>query len=154
MAKVATKTIDEAKLTVTFKFSNGETIPVDVREFPDPIADRLLLHGVAQKIGDSYASAPDVASAINAAKETISNLLSGNWTAGRTSSGVNLLVEALARATGRDLVECIETLAGMDEDAQKALRKHPAIKAAMDAIRAERSAAVKATAADLSDLFA
>ena len=153
MAKVATKTVNEEKGLVVFDFTNNESIKAALKGLPPETVTRLALHGLSQKMGDSYASAESVEAAVLSATNTYAQLKKGVWTAGRSSSG-GQIVDALARATGKKVEECRTVISGMDEDAIKELRKHPQVKAALAAIRSEREAEkAKASGAELKGLF-
>ena len=93
--RVATKEIDVAGKTVTFTFVNGESVVCKLADVPTEMQTRLALHGMSQKIGDSFAgvaketkeSGGDVAgNAIAAAKSELAKLVKGAW-AERSSSG-------------------------------------------------------------------
>lgn len=129
-----------ADKAVTFEFANDTSIVARLDDLPEDIVRRLAVHGLSQKIGDSYASASNVAEAIERAQDTLDMLVGGDWSVGRESTG-GILAEALARATGQELDECQRLLKGMDEDAKKELKKHDSIAAALAAITSERAAA-------------
>ena len=42
---------------VRFTFDNGETFPADLHALPEAMIYRLAVHGLSQKLGDSYAGA-------------------------------------------------------------------------------------------------
>lgn len=154
MAKIASKTVGEND--VRFAFVDGEALTCDLDSLPDHIVKRLALHGLSQKVGDSYASAESVHEAQVAARGVWDNLRGGVWAVKASRGGK--MVEALARATGKPVDECLAAYQAMDKNAVAALRKHPDIKRALAEIDLERakaqaSAPTDADAPDLSNLF-
>lgn len=147
--KIAKKTV--ADTFVSFAFANGHVLTCDVDDLNDDITARLALHGMSQKIGDSYASSESVDAAIAAATEVWENLKKGIW-ATRATGGK--LAAALSRATGKPIEDCIGKLATMDDKAKAGLRKHPDIKRALAEIELEAAekAAKAATDADTGEL--
>ena len=152
MAKIAKKVVGEND--VVFSFSNGNKLICDISDLTTDMVNRLALHGIAQKVGDSYASAESVSIAIASAQEVWNNLINNVW-ATRAIGGK--LAEALSRATGKPLDECVGKLGKMSDDEKKALRKHPLIKLAIakiDKENAEKAAQVETEGGeDLSALF-
>ena len=150
MAKVAKKSTGET--SVTFGFVNGKKLVCDISELSDDIIKRLAVHGLSQKVGDSYAGAESVDQAVANATETWNNLVSDLWAVGRQTGGK--LAQALATIAGVTLEEAIKTLAEMDDEKKKELRKHPKIKAEiakMDLAAAQAQDTGKED--DLSELF-
>ncbi len=151
MAKIATKRLDTDQGIVRFEFANGEVLEVNVAQLPESIRRQALLHGVSQKVGDAYAGAESAEEALEAARSVVERLMAGEWRTTRQGSGKprsTMLAEALSRLTGRDVAECQERIAALDDAAVKALRKHPQIQAELAKIRAERLAAKAEAGAD------
>ena len=136
-----------ADRAVTFEFADDTSIVARVDDMDEAMVMRLAVHGLSQKIGDSYASASNVAEAVEKAQDTLDMLLAGDWSVGRESGG-GILVEALKRATGQDLEECARIIKGMDDAAKKELKKHPGVASKLADITAERA---KAKADKLAD---
>ena len=134
MAKIANKTKHDNG--VTFAFIDSESVTCDMADLPTDIVQALAVHGLSQKLGDSYASAESVEEARSAMVAVWDNLLAGNWNAKVSRGGK--LVEAMVRALGKTYEECMTVFQGMDDDAKKELRKHPQIKLAMAEIEMER----------------
>lgn len=88
------KNIDIQALTVSFSFAGGGMRVYDLNELPESIKDRLMLHGAAQKLGDSYAGRDDHEDCTEAVWE---NLMAGNWGAER-GSGLEDKLEAAQEA--------------------------------------------------------
>lgn len=153
MARIATKTYTENAVTISF--IDGTKIEMGLSDMPDNMTDRLAIHGLLQKLGDSYASADDVPSAIERCQSVAEALRRGEWTVGRASTGGTILAEALAKATGRTVEDATAAIAKLSDADKAAMQKHPAVKSALAEIRAARAkAAAKGTkAADLGTLF-
>ena len=87
-------------------------------------------------------------------KEVLENLLNGDWNAKRESTG-GLWVEALARATGREIEEALTAWNNASEEQRKAIKANAKVKVAkaeIDAERAQRKAD-EADGEELEDLF-
>lgn len=143
--------------SISFNFADGRKIVCDLASLPEDMKQRCMLHGASQKIGDSYSGAESVDEAYEAASETLENLRRSIWSAGRESTG-GMLAQAIANLTGKGLEEVAEMLKGQSDDAKKALRKDPQIKAEMARLSAEKAAKKAAAAgdadtADLDGLF-
>ena len=109
------------------------------------------MHGLSQKLGDSYAGC-EADEAFEKANGVATDLLAGNWSTRVAASGprTTQLAEALAAATGKSVEEAATVLEQMDDDQKKDLRKHPQIKvelAKIKAANAEKAAAKAAEAA-------
>ena len=161
--RLATKAINEDAGTVTVKFSDERTVSLSITDLNGVTAKRSALHGMSQKLGDSFAGADTVDEAYDACAATAQNLRDGNWaTRGVGGTGTSILVEALFEATkheGRTLEQCQELMAEMSDDQKKGLRAVPQIKAHMDRITAERAtkraeASAKAAGSQPLDLSA
>lgn len=159
MSKIAKKVLVDGG--VRFEFADGSEMVAKLRDLPQEIVDRLAIHGLSQKIGDSYAGANDkgwsVADCRDQALNVLNNLIDGVFNAGGGSTG-GILAEAVAALTGKDLDEVREVIRAMSEDQVKALRKRVDVKAEVARIQAERAQARAASqsggdATDLEDLF-
>ena len=148
MAKKAEKTIDGDIITIKFLETNEELV-VDINDIPAETISRLAMHGLSQKLGDSYAGA-DAAESFARADGVAGDLRDGNWSTRVAASGprTTQLAEALAAATGKTLEEAAAKLETLDDDAKKGLRAHPQIKVELANIKAKKAAeaAVKAAA--------
>lgn len=85
------KSVDAVALTVSFSFAGGGMRVYDLNKLPESIKDRLMLHGAAQKLGDSYAGRDDHEDCTEAIWE---QLMAGNWGAERGSGLEDKLAEA------------------------------------------------------------
>ena len=161
MAKIAKKTTvcDGVTGQVNFEFVDGTTISANLNDLPEGMVIRLAVHGLAQKLGDSYAGATSIKEAQNNVTELSAALVNGDWTikGERTSTG-GIWAEALAKVTGQPLDVCAEKLRGMDDAELKAIKAHPQVKTAKAEIDLERAKEKAKRASteegpDLSDLF-
>lgn len=145
--KLAKKTVNEAEGKVSIEFTNGKTVECSLTELNEKVRNRAALHGLSQKGGDSYAGAESADEAYAAAVATFTGLKgeNGEWaTRGVGEGGTTILVEALFRVSeheGRTMEECTAIVAEMSDDQKDGVKAIPGIKAAMDAISAERAAA-------------
>lgn len=155
--------------SVTFTFSNGQTVVADLNRIPDETRIRLELHGIAQKVGDSYAGAETVTEAFENAQAQYEALLVNDWgrVRGAGSDESTLFEEAYLRVNQAGipgvcpaqpdftLAQAREKLATKTDEQKKSLKKLPAIVAAIGEIRTERAtaAAVPGATVAAADLF-
>lgn len=135
---------------VRFDFVNGKSIETDVRDLPREIVERLAIHGLSQKVGDSYAGAESVDEAIGNAKMTYDNLVANVWAVKAIRGGK--IVEAIVRATGQAFDVVLAKWAIMTDEEKKAVKSHPDVKKALAEIEAERAAALAKAAGDSAPL--
>ena len=129
---------------VIFAFADGENVEVTSSQFPAEIIGRLVQYGIAQKLGDEYAGAEGPEEARTAMTSLIERLQAGEWKQAREGGGgarTTMLAEALSRVTGQDVSDCQEKIAGMEDDAVKALKGHPQVEVELSKIKLERQQA-------------
>ncbi len=136
--KIATKT--KTANGVTFEFENEEVVEVDLGSFDQDMIVQFAIHGMTQKLGDSYASSLTVSEAVEKFYDVLRNLEAGHWNSQRSASG-GIWVEAIARATGKELTECQEMWTSKDDAGKKAIKAHAKIKLAKAEITIEREQA-------------
>lgn len=142
MGKIATKKkLDNG---VKFHFSNGEIVTVDLEQFPLDTITKLAIHGLSQKLGDSYASANDkgmsIQDCVDVVTEMVGRLEHGDWdTSG--SRGVSIMAEAIAVLLDKDIRQCADLIAGMTDAERGAMSKRPDVKAEVARIKAARARA-------------
>lgn len=128
---------------VIFTFHDGEALTASLETLSPEIVNQLALHGLSQKIGDSYAG-EDAANCQTIAEAVWKSLTEGNWST-RTGEGggprISQLAEALARVTGQTVQDCVAKIAEMSDDQKKDLRAHPQIKAVTAEIKLEKARA-------------
>ena len=139
-----------------FAFSDGTNLEVDPAKLPESIRRCAMFHGLAQKIGDSYAATKSVEEAAENAMALYERLEAGEWVGERESAGprISLVLLAIVRVkeqAGQPLDEAGIAERAAKLKADKAFRDgamaNPAVKAAFAAIQAERAAERAAEAA-------
>jgi hypothetical protein len=142
--KIATKAVAEDLSGVTVTFEDDNTVSVLLSDLSDEIVTQLALHGLSQKLGDSYSGEANLAVAKGKAEAVAGRLAKGDWKAVRESSGggrISDLAQALATVTGRTLEEAVAVIENMDKEKKSALRKHPAVNAETKRIALARAEA-------------
>lgn len=155
--KVATKDTDAESGTLDVTFATGAQLSVSLDDLSEGIVRELALHGLSQKVGDSYASVKgDAAAAFEAAGRVIEQLKSGEWKTARASgegkSRVSELAEAIARIKSVDVAKAAAAIAQASEETLKLWRGNAKVKAAIAEIRAEKAAARAAKDTDGSEV--
>lgn len=140
--KVASKEISENAVTITF--SDESTVAVSLSDLPAEIVTQLALHGLSQKLGDSYAGVKgDAKEGFKLASAVAERLRSGEFNAKREGSGasgkVTDLARALAEVAGKELSEAVARLDQMEKAEKLELRRHPRIAAVLARMAAERA---------------
>jgi len=156
-AKKATKKVTDSGIDITFE--SGDALTVNLDQLDQSIVTKLALHGLSQKLGDSYAGA-EMAEAFELASSVATRLIEGEWTQAREGGGggarMSMLVEALAAATGQTAEASLDVVKGMSDEQKKELKKHPAIASKLATIAAERAvekaAKAEQAAAEAGDL--
>ena len=141
--KKVSKNIREDLSGVDFEFADGSELAVDVKDLPEDIQKHLLLHGVSQKIGDSY-SGENAENCFTIAESVLKSLKDGNWSTRSGGAGgprISQLAEALSRATGEEVSDCVAKIAEMSDEEKAGLRAHSTIKAKIAEIKLEKARA-------------
>jgi hypothetical protein len=146
MAVIATKALDFDTSSVEFNFSDGTVESVALADFPEDIQAHFALHGISQKLGDSYASSKgDVAVAKASFASAVALLKGGEWRAGRAEGDAKPrtteLAEAIARIKGKTVAEIVTFLSTASEEQRKTLRSNDRVKAVIAVLRAEKAQA-------------
>lgn len=142
----------------SFTFGNGTVVELDVNQLSEEQKFNLMMHGLMQKVGDSYASAKgDFVIGIAAAQKVCDQLLNDQWTASRASAGEGTpksgeLAQAIASLKKLDLAAVTNAVNAATDEQRKAWRKNAAIAAEIARIRAEKAAARAAKAEGASNL--
>lgn len=150
--KVAEKDYDEESGTFSIVFSDGAESEVELDSLPQNIVRLLALHGLSQKLGDSYASVKgDVASAKEKYQAVLEQLRAGEWrkTRAEGESGgarVTELAAAIARFRNAPIEKANAVVAAATPEQKKAWQANAQIKAIIATIRAEKAAAKAAKA--------
>ena len=157
MARKTSKKIEGDVITISFPDAPTEdTVVVDLNNLPENIVQRLAMHGLSQKLGDSTAGAEleECHERVSAVAEALKD--PDGWTTrvpGAAGPRTTQLAEALAAATGKDIAEAAQIVADLDDDGKKDLRAHPQIKSELAKIKAAAAAraAEKAASAATED---
>lgn len=143
--KVAEKDYDEESKTFSIVFADGAKADVELESLPSNIVTLLALHGLSQKLGDSYASVKgDVAAAKTKFEAVLTQLQSGEWKKARESgeggAKVTELAEAIAQFKGAALEKANAVVAKASPEQIKQWRANAKIKAIIAQIRAKKAA--------------
>ena len=139
--QIAKKEIGES--SITFTWADETTTEIALAGFNEAIIKRATLHGLSQKLGDSYSGAAgDVTKAKAMLMETLDALREGDWNrkGGGLSSG-GIWVEALAKAAGETLEAALTAWNEMDDATKAEMKKHTGVKLAKAEIEVERAKA-------------
>lgn len=167
---MAKKIVSVENKTVTFDFGEAGEVVFDLSRVSPEMLTRLALHGASQKGGDSYASAKSATEgtdidpnewAKGQCEAAVEQVYNDDWSVRRAGGGSQ--ITDLARALAEVMpdvseADAAERLSDATKEEKASLRKHPAIKAVLERIRAERAAAKAAQAeaaagdADVTDL--
>lgn len=151
-----TASVEAMVVTITFNCGTKEEFPLS--DLPDEMIPVLALHGLGQKLVDSYAGQADAG--FDIAMGVWENLVKNTWTLkGEGVPRITILVRALLRIDP-ELIEneLTVTITGMDKERKKKLEANPAVREAVAAIKAEdaetrlKNAREKAESADPIDL--
>lgn len=132
--------------TITITFDDTESRTFDSNELSDTIRERLMIHGLSQKLGDSYSGTKSVRESggdpIAFAKENVSgvwdSLLEGEWSVrGEGSARVTYLIRALSEFKDKTVEEVIRAIEGKDDKWKKSTSAHPAIAAIIARLKSE-----------------
>ena len=148
------KHVDVDARAVTILFEDDRTVVINLDDLSDDMVRRAALHGLSQKLGDSYAGAKTatedgadpVSWSFEQADDMATRIKAGEWAAPRaagtgTASAPSILAEAVAMATGKDVADVIKVLADATKEQKTALRKNPAVAKAIAEVKAKREAA-------------
>ena len=146
MASVATKVLDFEGKLVEFTILGQEPFQVALDDFSPETQLHLALHGISQKLGDSYSGCKgDIKVALELFKATLAQLKNGEWRAargeGESKPRITELAEAIARIKGLDISAVTAHLVTSSDDEKKAMRNNDRVKAVIAVIRAEKAQA-------------
>ena len=121
--KMATKVADTDAGKVTFTFTDGTVQAISMTEIPAATQRALILHGIEQKGGDSYAGATmavEEGRATNALAfgkaslaRVLANLRAGIWTT-KAEAGPSRLVRAVAEVLGIPVAAAGDRITGWE----------------------------------------
>jgi hypothetical protein len=152
IAKKSAITADIFGAVLTLTFANGQEITVDAAKLSDSIRNEALMHGLKQKLVDAAAIARNietgqsatVADKFEAVKKVADRITraDGTWniaagTGERTPKNIsNVFLRALMKVTGRDADYTKAFLENKTKEQRDALKKNPAVLAAMAELQA------------------
>lgn len=134
----------------SWKFANGETVTLQVSDFPESIQAQFAVHGMVQKLSDATAGTESVDEAIGAFMKVLDALRAGNW--GTRVAGepreepIELLAQALAvvkygeALVGEKAPDIAAKLRGFDKAKRDAYRRNPDVMVALARIKASKAA--------------
>ncbi len=135
---------------IRFEFDDKTTQEIDVNSLSEATKFRALVHGISQKVGDSYAGAKaeenPLAFAKQAAADTIAQILAGDWKAAREGgprvTDLATAFKSVSDAQGQPITieEAVAFLGTLDEEQTKAFRKKPKIASALAQIALAKAA--------------
>lgn len=141
--KFAKKEYDLDTKVLSIEFGNGTVLECEVGDLSPEIQTQLMLHGAAQKIGDSFAGAKgNFNVGIESAKGVIEQLKAGEWRGGGDEARPRLaeLAAAIARLRGAELEKVTAAVEKATDEQRKAWRSNPQVKAMIAQQRAEKAA--------------
>lgn len=162
--RIASKATHVETQTVTFTFldpegnPSGDPIVAKLSDLSETIRTQLALHGLSQKLGDSYAGAESLEAARGSVTGTLQQLVNGTWTQRSSGGGSKTsdLAEAVAQLKNAPVEDVAAKLAQLSDEDVKAIRANAKVKAIMAEIKAKRAAekarAAKKDAKDAGDL--
>jgi hypothetical protein len=143
-ARIASVTVNTEAGTLSFNFAHGASLTVSLSDLSLDIRHRLAIHGLEQKIRDSYAGASSPDEAYGLASKTVDALRAGNWTVRGSSEprpdSTEVLAQAVcaaAAAAGKLLdPEAVKAkIRGLDRSALARLRSDPRVAAELARLR-------------------
>ena len=133
-AVVAHKRIDAEGKSVTWYWADGSVNVVSLARFSEAIQLAYALHGLSQKLGDSYASCDGLEDSKTAMLELLDQLEGGDWEkkreGGAKESG-GLLARACAEVFGISIDEAKAVIEKLTPKEKKALEVDDKIAAAI-----------------------
>lgn len=132
---------------------------IDVADVPDTLKngdtqESVKLYGIRKLLQERSSSEKDTDEKFESMLETAEILKSGLWKSDETRTRVPqidpIFAQAVANVKSAPLAKVIAALQSLDKDGRDALRKHPAIVAEVDRLKAEASAEAGEGALDLS----
>jgi hypothetical protein len=136
----------DAVVGVRFDFVHGDSRELKLSDLPAALIAHAAAHGLAQKLGDSYASkkvGPE--DAVQAIDKIIEALKNGDWSirsadVGESMAGIGVLTVDCAQVYSVTIEQAKDTLKGFSTKEKAAMRAQPEIAAAIQKIEAERLA--------------
>jgi len=147
--KFAKKEYDMDTGVLEIAFGNGEVKEFDSASLPEEIRKNLMLHGLSQKLGDSYAGVKgNFAEALANVAAVFDSLKNGDWSTAGDEARPRLaeLAAAIARIKSVAIEKATAAVEKATDEQRKSWRGNAEVKAAIAAARAEKAAAALAGA--------
>lgn len=155
--------IEGAILTLTF--AGGDKLTLDSGKLSEDVRAYALMHGLKQKLVDAAAIARNtdtgasatIADKQDAVTKVYERIIAGEWNAtrtggeGGTGKGSLLFLALLRMQPTRDQAELAASLEGFTTEQRAALAKNAKVLPHIQAIQAERAAAMVAKSGENSD---
>ena len=155
LAKLTPEDVGGEKGCMIFVLGNGVKVRASLAEYSEEIRDRLALHGLSQKIGDSTSNLSkdrDFHGAFSKMQSVEDNLRAGVWS-DRSGTGTADLVTVLAKMQGATLEDTQAAVDKMDEEQLKLVKGNASVKAALADLVAKRAKEAAKGAAPLAELL-
>lgn len=137
---VAQKWVDPGLKRVVWLWANGTRTEVRLETFAEDLQLAFALHGVSQKLGDSYASAEGLEEAQEAFDQLLDQLLGGSWekprAEGKETGG--MLARACAEAFECSIEKATAVVKGLNSKEKTAMELDPKVAPILARMRAER----------------
>lgn len=156
LSKLTPEDVGGEKGCMIFVLGNGVKVRACLEDYSQEIRDRLALHGLSQKVGDSTSNLSkdrDFHGAFTKMQGVEDNLRGGIWS-DRSGTGTADLVTVLAKMQGASLEDTQAAVDKMDEEQLKAVKGNPTVKAALADLVAKRAKEAAKGAEPLTDLLA
>ena len=154
LGKTTPEDLGGSPRAVVFTLGNGSKLSACLDNYSPEIVERLAVHGLSQKIGDSasgFAKDRDFLGAYGSMQQVDANLRLGLW-ASRSGGGTSDLVAAIAKIKGVGIEDAQAAVDKATEEQIATLKKHPAIKEAIAKIQAARAKEAAKGAESLDEL--
>ena len=138
--KIASKVKSAIGVTFAFVDKANTKLECNLTELSPEMVQTLAIHGLTQKVGDSYSSVETAGEGLESAKRVWESLKQGIFNA-RGVGVSSILAEAIARIKNITVDEATAALGQMEEDNLDKLKANPKVKAMITVIRGERAAA-------------
>ena len=131
------KKVDLESGSVLFQLEDGTEYQVAVVDLPQNMVDRLVLHGLSQKLGDCFAG-KSLAEGKARFEVTRDNLVKGIWAASGGSDASVLIIQAIANVTGSPVADVRARWAAMTQAQRGKVKRDPTVMAEWLRLEQER----------------
>lgn len=146
--RVPKASVTNEGLVLKFEFANGNEFRFGYSDLTEELRIRAAMHGLEQKIRDSYAGAKSADEAQGLAEKVIDTLREGKWNAGRADGGpsedsLDLLAQAVvnayaAQGVAKDLAAMRTALEALDKAGRAKIRAKGSVMIELAKIKAAR----------------